>query len=146
MIQTSATKNDWSFANFLTVRSTSSTSAVFPPHSCFCHGLRGKGSSTENQEEASIVRGTLLYLHLYLPGSVVSAGSFPLLSSGERWLSAGERRQRLGTVSIVWRDTWKTWETQCRCREEEWEGTHLRGLIYLFIFLTKVRLVFRGAF
>ena len=50
----------------------------------------------------------LPYLHLYLPGSVVSAGSFPLLSSGERWLSAGERRQRLRTASIVWRDTWRT--------------------------------------
>ena len=94
----------------------------------------------------------LAYLHLYLPGSVVSAGSFPLLSSGERWLSAGERRQRLCTVSIVWRDTWRTWETRCRCREEEWEGTHLRGLIFFiylfFSFLTELRLVsfFEGAF
>lgn len=46
-------------------------------------------------------RSLLAYLLLYPPGSVVSAGGPPLLSSGERWLSAGERCHRLCTVSIV---------------------------------------------
>lgn len=131
--------------SYCIVCSTSSSSAMFFPNSCYRRCLRAMGSSPEDQSEARFVQGTLssCYLLLYLPGSVVSAGSFPLLSSGERWLSAGERRQRLCTVSIVWRDTWRTWETQCRCREEEWEGTHLRGLISFFsLSLTKVRLVF----
>lgn len=131
-------ENDCSFVNFLI------THSLFSVVIAIVSELKEASLTTRARRGLSKALSSR-YLLLYLPGSVVSAGSLPLLSSGERWLSAGERRQRLCTVVIVWRNTWRTWETQCRCREEEWEGTHLRGLIIFFL-LTKVRLVFWGAF
>lgn len=76
---------------------------------CYQPRLQAKGSGTGDpgRGEPCPRHSVGAYLHLYLPGSVVSADSFPLLSSGERWLSAGKRCQRRCTVSIVRGDTWR---------------------------------------
>lgn len=50
----------------------------------------------------------------------------------ERGGSQLERGARGYALSPLCGDTWRTWETQCRCREEEWEGTHLKGMIFVF--------------
>lgn len=93
-----------------------------------------------------------LSLLLYLPPSVVSAGRFPPLpSSGERWLSAGERRRGRRTVSIVWGDTWRpdlrdpvqVQRGRARGGGDTPEGeVFISVLFVIFSPLTKVRLVF----
>lgn len=115
--------------DFLTWRLVHWSAAAFCPNSCFIivsvlrEAVLNTGASVVQGTHCSpicsfICQDQLLVLAVFLSCSL------------ERGGSQLERGARGYALSPLCGETHGGLERLCRCREEEWEGTHLRGLIF----------------